>query len=153
MNFPVCILVNAFRTRSNKVESHQTVWEEVTKFHLNVQIQLELRENRDSGKRASQPRHCQLAETMDVGGATVRNSVTENLLAQILPNLLSIMMGNAIVEYFWGRLYENPLIRTETLNSVAGIDFMGKYYFAFVGIIKSYLFHDIYHILLSKHSG
>lgn len=58
------------------------------------------------------------------------------------------MMGIAIVEYFGGRLYENPLIRIETLNSDAGIDLMRKYYFVFVGIIKSSLFHDIYNIFL-----
>lgn len=52
------------------------------------------------------------------------------------------MIGNTIVEYFLSCLYENPLIRTETLNSAAGRDGMGKILLVFVAIIKSYLFHS-----------
>lgn len=48
MDSAVGVLVHASRTRSNSAESHQTIWEEVTKFHVNVQIQLEImRGNRD----------------------------------------------------------------------------------------------------------
>ena len=52
------------------------------------------------------------------------------------------MIGNTIVEYFLSCLYENPLIRAETLNSAAGRDGMGKILLVFVAIIKSYLFHS-----------
>ena len=52
------------------------------------------------------------------------------------------MIGNTIVEYLLSCLYENPLIRAETLNSAAGRDGMGKILLVFVAIIKSYLFHS-----------
>lgn len=43
MDFPVGAPVNAPRTRSNRAKATEPLWKEVTKFHVNVQIHLELK--------------------------------------------------------------------------------------------------------------
>lgn len=48
------------------------------------------------------------------------------MLSQVLPNLMFIMMGNAIFVYLLDWLYENSLTKAEILNSADGIDLMGR---------------------------